>query len=90
MQIRVPAPSTNEVGLILKYISQKEGFNLPPPLILSITNLSRRNLRRAIMMLQTIKLKHENLSEKTFVPRPEYETYTVEIAKDVIGEQSPK
>ena len=42
------------------------------------------------MMLQTIKLKNEHLSEKTFVPRPEYETYTIEIAKDVIGEQSPK
>ena len=38
------------------------------------------------MMLQTIKLKHENLSDKTFVPRPEYETYTIDIAKDVISE----
>ena len=90
MQVRVPAPSTNEVGLILKYIAQKENFNLPAPLIASITNLSRRNLRRAIMMLQTIKLKHETLSEKTFVPRPEYETYTIDIAKDVLQEQSPK
>ena len=36
------------------------------------------------MMLQTIKLKHEVLTEKTFVPRPEYETYTIEIAKEVI------
>lgn len=42
------------------------------------------------MMLQTTKLKHEKLSEKTFVPQPEYETYTKEIAKDVINEQSPK
>ena len=90
MQVRVPAPNQNEIGLILKYIAQKEGFNLLAPLVASITNLSRRNLRRAIMMLQTIKLKHENLTEKTFVPRPEYETYTIEIAKEVISEQSPK
>ena len=90
MQVRVPAPNQNEIGLILKYIAQKEGFNLPAPLVASITNLSRRNLRRAIMMLQTIKLKHENLTEKTFVSRPEYETYTIEIAKEVISEQSPK
>lgn len=42
------------------------------------------------MMLQTTKLKTENLTEKTFVPAPEYETFTKDIAKDVIHEQSPK
>ena len=42
------------------------------------------------MMLQTAKLKNENLSDKTYVPAPEYETYTRDIAKMVIQEQSPK
>ena len=42
------------------------------------------------MMLQTVKLKNNNLSAKTYVPCPEYESYTREIAKDVITEQSPK
>ena len=37
-------------------------------------------------MLQTAKLKNDNLTEKTFVPAPEYETYTRDIAKDVIHE----
>jgi replication factor C subunit 3/5 len=69
---------------VLNYISKKEGFNLPKPLAHSITNFSKRNLRRAIMMLQTAKLKNENLSDKTFVPAPEYETFTKEIAKAVI------
>ena len=42
------------------------------------------------MMLQTVKLKNPNLSAKSYVPCPEYESYTREIAKDVISEQSPK
>lgn len=42
------------------------------------------------MMLQTVKLKNNNLSGKSYVPCPEYESYTKEIAKDVITEQSPK
>lgn len=42
------------------------------------------------MMLQTAKLKNENLSDKTYIPAPEYEVYTKEIAKDVLKEQSPK
>lgn len=42
------------------------------------------------MMLQTAKLKNETLSEKTYVPAPEYESYTRDIAKSVLQEQSPK
>jgi hypothetical protein len=42
------------------------------------------------MMLQTAKLKNEKLSEKTYVPAPEYETYTKDIALMVVQEQSPK
>ena len=42
------------------------------------------------MMLQTVKLKNPNLSTKSYIPCPEYESYTKEIAKDVITEQSPK
>lgn len=42
------------------------------------------------MMMQTIKLKNNQLLPKTYVPCPEYESYTKEIAKDVISEQSPK
>lgn len=42
------------------------------------------------MMLQTVKLKNQTLNSKSYVPCPEYESYTKEIAKDVISEQSPK
>lgn len=90
MQVRVPAPNSNEVLDILNYIAKKEGFNLPKPLAQSICNFSKRNVRRAIMMLQTAKLKNESLTEKTFIPAPEYETYTKEIAKQVLLDQSPK
>ena len=37
-------------------------------------------------MLQTVKLKNTNLSGKSHVPCPEYESYTKEIAKAVITE----
>jgi DNA polymerase III delta prime subunit len=57
-----------------------------------ISGLSRRNLRRAIMMLQTCALKNQGkpLANNIYIPCPEYESYTREIAKDVIAEQSPK
>lgn len=61
LQIRVPAASVEKITGILKYIATKEGFELPPVLAMNIAHNSRRNLRRAIMMLQTTKLKTEKL-----------------------------
>lgn len=51
LQIRIPAPNLNEVAEILRKISSRENFELPPELAVSIAHHSRRNLRRAIMML---------------------------------------
>ena len=90
LQVRVPAPTTNEICRVLDVIAKTENFDLPQQLAFSISNYSRRNLRRAIMMLQTVKLKNDRLNEKTYVPAPEYETYTRDIAKMVIQQQSPK
>ena len=51
LQIRVPAPKENVLAELLRKISTKEGFELPPQLAQSIAHNSRRNIRRAIMML---------------------------------------
>ena len=90
LQVRVPAPQNIEITNILNFIASREVFNLPPQLANSISFLSKRNLRRAIMMLQTCKLKTDSLSEKTQVPSPEYEQFTREICKKTMYEQSPK
>lgn len=62
LQIRVPAPKEQVLADLLKKISTKEGFELPPQLACSIAHNSRRNIRRAIMMLQTAKLRNPNLT----------------------------
>lgn len=90
LQVRVPAPSHEMIQKTLNTIANREQFKIPEELCANISHQSRRNLRRAIMMLQTVKLKNPNLSNKSYVPCPEYESYTREIAKDVISEQSPK
>lgn len=90
LQVRIPAPSHKQVIQVLQKISSREMFELPQALAVNISQLSNRNLRRAIMMLQTIKLKNQTLTTKTHVPVPEYETFTQSIVKDVLAEQSPK
>ncbi len=51
LQVRVPAPKHPDIEKILMQIATQEGFELPRMLAQSISNFSRRNLRRAIMML---------------------------------------
>ena len=89
LQIRVPAPKEPVLADILKKIATKENFELPPSVAASIAHNSRRNIRRAIMMLQTLKLKTPNLNVNSVIPRPDYESFIAEIASDVVREQSP-
>eukprot|EP00354_Favella_ehrenbergii_P011539 CAMPEP_0170463896 /NCGR_PEP_ID=MMETSP0123-20130129/8831_1 /TAXON_ID=182087 /ORGANISM="Favella ehrenbergii, Strain Fehren 1" /LENGTH=191 /DNA_ID=CAMNT_0010729433 /DNA_START=451 /DNA_END=1026 /DNA_ORIENTATION=+ len=90
LQIRVPAPTEQVLGELLRKIATKENFELPPQVASSIAHHSRRNIRRAIMMLQTLHLKTPNLQANSQVPRPDYESFIAEIAQDVVSEQSPQ
>lgn len=65
LQIRVPAPSESVLGTLLKTIATKEGFELPPQVASAISHHSRRNIRRAIMMLQTMRLKQAKFNPNT-------------------------
>ena len=89
LQIRVPAPTESTLTELLRKIATKEQFELPPQVARTIAQHSRRNIRRAIMMLQTLKLKTPNLNPNSQIPRPDYESYIAEIATDVVREQSP-
>ena len=86
LQIRVPAPKEQVLTELLKKIATKENFELPPQVAMSIAHHSRRNIRRAIMMLQTLKLKSPNLTANSQVPKPDYESFIAEIAHDVVNE----
>ena len=83
LQIRVPAPKENQISEILKKIATRENFELPVALAMSIAKHSRRNLRRAIMMLQTVKVKNQTLLGQTQIPKPDFEGFIGEIANDV-------
>ena len=91
LQIRVPAPTQDEITKVLKTICTKQSIELPPQLAQDISAASNRNLRKAIMMLQSVSLKTNNrLGARTPVPVPEYETFIKEIVMDTLKEQTPK
>ena len=56
LAVRVAAPSNEELCSVLSTVAKKEGLNLPNDLASRIAEKSNRNLRRAILMLQSCKV----------------------------------
>ena len=90
LSVRVAAPSQEEVVSVLMTVAKKEGLSLPTDLASRIGEKSNRNLRRAILMLQSCKV-----AQYPFVPdQPivdlDWEVYLKQTAQHIVSEQSPK
>jgi replication factor C subunit 3/5 len=88
--IRVAAPNENEIKEVLLKIAADERQNLTSLLLNRIVMNSNRNLRRAIMIMQSALIQHGKLSDDCQIPVPEWEKYVKEITANVLEEQSPK
>ena len=51
VQIRVPAPKKEDIVGVLNHIAKEESIKMPEAVADRIAEASKRNLRRAIMML---------------------------------------
>jgi replication factor C subunit 3/5 len=90
LNIRVPAPSYDEIAAILHTISVGEGLHAAPEFIDRLIRASDRNLRKCIMSMQTAALKHGKLTAVTPLACSEWEKQIREVAQNAIDEQSPR
>ena len=93
--IRVAAPSHDEVAAVLKTVSRKENITLPDELAINIARASNRNLRRALLMLESCHVTTRDDSPKvlkanTPIPHTDWEKYIAMLAAGIASEQSPK
>jgi len=92
--IRIGAPTIEEIAKVLSDVAYMEQFELPNDLAYEISNKSNRNLRRALLMLQTTKTKsftdNKPLSTMSFIFTPEWERAIDNIANMALEEPSPK
>lgn len=93
MCIRVPAPSPEAIMDAMAHVCTKEGLGpLPPGLGARIVGLSGRNLRKALLTLEVCRVQSlpQPLNDALPVAPADWEQYIVEIAGDILSEQSPK
>ncbi|RHZ17416.1 hypothetical protein DYB37_004136 [Aphanomyces astaci] len=87
--IRIGAPTHNEITRVLAKVCEKESLTFCAPLAAEIAIKSERNLRRALLMLETCRVQQYPFSPSQSIQVPEWEEYICGLAKDVLQEQSP-
>ncbi|MCO5596259.1 hypothetical protein L7F22_050319 [Adiantum nelumboides] len=90
LNIRISGPSKEDIVKVLQHVAKKEGLQLPVAFAARIALSSNRNLRRAILSLEACKVHQYPFTEDQPVLSTDWEQYVVEIASDIVNEQSPK
>lgn len=88
--MRVPAPKPTDIENVLKTIAKKEGTNLPDQVFTKIAENSERNMRRAILQLQTLKMKNISAGQIQNIHVPEWRQGIKTIFDMIVKEQNPK
>ncbi|GLE10659.1 hypothetical protein PINS_up022876 [Pythium insidiosum] len=87
--IRIGAPTNDEICSILQGVCAKEGLDYSAPLGAQIADKSERNLRRALLMLETCRVQSYPFAHDKPIQLPAWEEYVGNLAKVILKEQSP-
>ena len=86
--IRIPAPNIDEISLILKDVSKKEGFSISDQIANEIAVRSNRSLKKSLLALEKIKWSLDN-NEAFEVPISDWEEEVAKITDKILSEQTP-
>lgn len=90
LNVRINAPSRDDIVDVLMFVAKKESLVLPPELAGRIAHHSNRNLRRSILCLEACKAKQYPFTADQDVQTTDWEQFIVGVSNDIISEQSPK
>ncbi|CAM6098258.1 unnamed protein product [Calypogeia fissa] len=90
LNIRINAPTNDQIVDVLQFVSKKEGLQLPASLAGRIATQSNRNLRQALLSFEACHVHQYPFADNQQVQMLDWELYIVEIANDIVNEQSPK
>lgn len=90
LEIRVPAPTIDEIKSILHCVCRKEGLQLPENLATNVAHASGRNLRRAILMLEACKIELYPFVDDQKITEPDWQLFIRKTATMIVSEQSPR
>jgi replication factor C subunit 3/5 len=92
LPIRVAAPSVNEVTEVLMKTATKESVKLAPEFAQKIAETTNRDMRRAMLMLETAhaQANSSSLGKELTCPRESWEAAVDKVARKILSDQSPR
>jgi replication factor C subunit 3/5 len=88
--VRVAAPTESEICQVLKVTARKEKWTDCPGLNQRIAVESKRNLRRALLIFESVHAQNEAVGDDTPLPPPDWEALIGVIAQDILTEHTPQ
>lgn len=88
LNIKIPAPTVEEITLILQNTCKKESLTVPVELAKRIAEKSNRNLRRSLLMLEACKVQQYPFTANQNITEPDWALFIRNMAKSIIQEQS--
>jgi replication factor C subunit 3/5 len=88
--VRVAAPSVDDISLILSKVAKKEKVEMPTAedeknqVFKGIGEASQRNLRKALLIFETMYAQNDKITSSTAIPPPDWEAVIGRIAEDAI------
>ncbi|KAJ1924808.1 Replication factor C (RF-C) subunit [Tieghemiomyces parasiticus] len=90
LSLRVAAPTEAEISEALQLVAKREGLRLPQSLAGRIAVAADRNLRRAVLMLETARVQQYPFTDDQAVPLADWQVFIRALAQAMIQEQSPR
>ncbi|KAI8366528.1 P-loop containing nucleoside triphosphate hydrolase protein [Blakeslea trispora] len=87
--MRVGRPQVTEIVRVLQEVGSKEGIHLSKRLAEGIAEHAERNLRSALLSLESTAVRHGDLSSLTRPEDLDWEKAIAKIAQMILTEQSP-
>lgn len=88
--VRVAAPTHDEVCAVLQSVARKESLQLPDEVASKVAKHSKRNLRRALLLLEACRVQQYPFSPDQPVQPMDWEVYIAQLANDLMQDQSPQ
>jgi len=90
LAVRVGAPTSEEVQAVLQKVAAKESLKLAPEFAAKIAEKADRDMRRAVLILESVHAQGSQFTKDTPLPQEGWEAAVDKIAKKILQEQSPK
>ncbi|KAJ9479776.1 Replication factor C subunit 5 [Pseudozyma hubeiensis] len=87
--LRVGAPTDEEIKTVLTHVAKKERFTIPDAVQTQICDDCNGNLRKAMLVLEALRMQSPDLSGGIGIAKPDWEIYISKTADLILSDPSP-